>query len=93
MSVANASTGIPEAYRERFYRADPSHNRQIEGMGLRLSLSREITRAHGGGLAAGRASGEGSEACAAFAGVTSKPERTTEPAAVNSAASSVGAET
>ena len=54
VSVANASTGIPSADHERiferFYRADPSHNRQIEGVGLGLSLSREIVRAHGGDL-------------------------------------------
>ncbi len=54
VSVANASLGIPDADRERiferFYRADQSHNRQIEGVGLGLSLSREIARAHGGDL-------------------------------------------
>ncbi len=54
ISIANASTGIPAADHERiferFYRADPSHNRQVEGVGLGLSLSREITRAHGGDL-------------------------------------------
>jgi signal transduction histidine kinase len=52
--VANASKGIPPADRERiferFYRADAAHNRRIEGVGLGLSLSREIARAHGGDL-------------------------------------------
>lgn len=52
--VANASAGIPiEATHkifERFYRVDAAHSRQIEGVGLGLSLSREIARAHGGEL-------------------------------------------
>lgn len=54
VNISNASEGIPMADRERiferFYRADPDHTRQIEGMGLGLSLSREIVRAHGGDL-------------------------------------------
>jgi signal transduction histidine kinase len=52
--VSNASKGIPPADRERiferFHRADAAHNRRIEGVGLGLSLSREIARAHGGDL-------------------------------------------
>ncbi len=54
LSIANSSAGIPQADHERiferFYRADPAHNRQVEGVGLGLSLSREIVRAHGGDL-------------------------------------------
>lgn len=52
--VANASAGIPVSERnrifERFYRADPAHGRQVEGVGLGLAVSREIVRAHGGDL-------------------------------------------
>jgi signal transduction histidine kinase len=52
--VANASQGIPPADRERiferFHRSDAARNRRIEGVGLGLSLSREIARAHGGDL-------------------------------------------
>ncbi|MGL4378994.1 MAG: sensor histidine kinase [Microcoleaceae cyanobacterium] len=54
VTVTNSSLDIPQSDRERifdrFYRGDRSHNRQIEGLGLGLSLSREIARAHGGEL-------------------------------------------
>lgn len=53
-SVANTSKGIPEADRKRvfhrFYRADPAHSREVDGVGLGLSLAREIVRSHGGKL-------------------------------------------
>ena len=52
--ISNASAGIAVADEgklfERFYRADTAHSRQVEGVGLGLSLSREIARAHGGEL-------------------------------------------
>lgn len=35
---------------ERFYRGDPSRNRRVDGVGLGLSLAREIALAHGGDL-------------------------------------------
>lgn len=54
LCFANSSPGIPVGAREhifeRFFRADPAHNRKIEGVGLGLALSREIARAHGGEL-------------------------------------------
>lgn len=54
VSFANASTGIPahdsKHIFDRFYRADAEHARQTEGVGLGLSLSREIACAHGGDL-------------------------------------------
>ncbi|HLO86435.1 MAG TPA: ATP-binding protein [Nostocaceae cyanobacterium] len=54
LTVTNSSQTIPARDRERiferFYRGDPSRNRQIEGIGLGLSLSREIARAHNGDL-------------------------------------------
>lgn len=52
--VSNASAGIAPANRarlfERFFRADQAHSRNVEGVGLGLSVSREIARAHGGDL-------------------------------------------
>ena len=52
--VANSSPGIPIGDRdkifERFFRADPAHGREVEGVGLGLSVSREIARAHGGDI-------------------------------------------
>ncbi len=55
IDVANASAGIAAVHRERlfdrFYRADQTHNRRVAGVGLGLSLAREIALAHGGQLA------------------------------------------
>ncbi len=52
--VSNSSEGIAAALREkifeRFFRVDSAHSRSVEGVGLGLSVSREIARAHGGDL-------------------------------------------
>ena len=52
--IANTGPGIPPADRgrifERFFRADQSRSHRVEGVGLGLSLSREILRAHNGDL-------------------------------------------
>ncbi len=54
VTIANASQDIPvnecDRIFDRFYRGDPSRNRKVEGIGLGLSLAREIARAHGGDL-------------------------------------------
>lgn len=54
VEFSNACAPLDAAQRarffERFYRADPAHNRQVDGTGLGLSLAREIARAHGGEL-------------------------------------------
>lgn len=52
--IANASKGIPVEDRDRifdrFHRGDPARTRKVEGLGLGLSLAREIVRAHQGDL-------------------------------------------
>ncbi|MBE9159275.1 HAMP domain-containing protein [Nodosilinea sp. LEGE 06152] len=54
LTLTNATTPLTaaEASRlfDRFYRGEPSRARQTEGLGLGLSLAREIARAHGGDL-------------------------------------------
>lgn len=54
LTLCNTGPGIPEADRERiftrFHRVDLARDRRVDGVGLGLSLSREIIRAHGGEL-------------------------------------------
>jgi two-component system heavy metal sensor histidine kinase CusS len=54
LSIANTGPSLtPEEQGrlfERFYRGDPAHNRRTDGVGLGLSLAREIAHAHGGEL-------------------------------------------
>lgn len=54
VTIANASIDIPLGDRsrifERFHRGDPARTRKVEGIGLGLSLAREIARAHHGDL-------------------------------------------
>jgi two-component system heavy metal sensor histidine kinase CusS len=59
VTVANTGPGISADDRprifERFYRGDPARRRdRAHGVGLGLSLSREILRAHGGELTLAR---------------------------------------
>lgn len=54
IEVSNASDGIAAEHRarlfDRFYRADQAHQRRVDGVGLGLSLARDIAHAHGGTL-------------------------------------------
>ncbi|MDZ8052575.1 MAG: sensor histidine kinase [Aulosira sp. ZfuVER01] len=54
VTIANASKDIAASDRDRlfdrFYRGDPARTRKVEGIGLGLSLAREIARAHRGDL-------------------------------------------
>lgn len=54
LTIGNTGPGIPARDQasvfERFYRGDPANSPRVDGLGLGLSLSREIVRAHGGEL-------------------------------------------
>jgi heavy metal sensor kinase len=54
LTLCNTGPGIPPADRERiftrFHRVDAARDRRLDGVGLGLSLAREIIRAHGGEL-------------------------------------------
>lgn len=54
VTIANASIDISvsdeERIFDRFHRGDPARTRKVEGIGLGLSLAREIARAHHGDL-------------------------------------------
>lgn len=54
VTVSNSGPGIPAADQDRlfdrFFRSDTARGRRVDGVGLGLSLAREITRAHGGVL-------------------------------------------
>lgn len=54
LRIANTGPGIPARERQRifdrFHRVDSARSREHGGVGLGLSLSREIARAHGGDL-------------------------------------------
>jgi signal transduction histidine kinase len=54
ITISNCSTEIPvsdsDRIFDRFHRGDPARTRQVEGIGLGLSIAREIARAHGGEL-------------------------------------------
>ncbi|MBN2549517.1 MAG: HAMP domain-containing protein [Anaerolineales bacterium] len=61
--VSDAGPGIPADHLplifERFYRADPSRNRDKGGSGLGLAIVRSLVVAHGGGVSASSVEGQG----------------------------------
>jgi signal transduction histidine kinase len=64
IDVADTGIGIEEAALsrvfDRFYRADESHSRLVEGQGLGLAIVRSIVRVHGGTVEAHRRAEGGS---------------------------------
>jgi signal transduction histidine kinase len=52
LTVTNTGPGIPQEQLERvfdrFFRGDPSHNREVEGCGLGLTIAQRLVQAHGG---------------------------------------------
>ncbi|HVS53173.1 MAG TPA: ATP-binding protein [Opitutaceae bacterium] len=65
LTIGNTGAGIPAERRAslfaRFYRADPSRERDSGGSGLGLSLCREIATAHGGTIELARAEADWTE--------------------------------
>lgn len=63
LKVHNTGPAIPPESQERifdrFYRVDSSHNREIEGNGLGLAISKSIVQAHKGKITVHSASNEG----------------------------------
>ncbi len=63
LKVHNTGPAIPadaqERIFDRFYRADSSHNREIEGNGLGLAIAKSIVEAHKGKITVHSAEGEG----------------------------------
>ena len=55
LAVNNTGPGVPPEDMgkvfDRFYRTNKARDRAVDGVGLGLSLAREIVRAHGGELA------------------------------------------
>jgi len=66
ITIADDGPGIPEDRLEEvfepFYRLDPSRSRKTGGVGLGLSIARDIARSHGGGLVLRNRAGGGVEA-------------------------------
>jgi signal transduction histidine kinase len=54
LTVTNTGPGIPpeiiDRVFDRFFRGDPSHNKEIDGCGLGLSIARRIVEAHSGDI-------------------------------------------
>jgi signal transduction histidine kinase len=66
LTIGNTGPGISQADQsrifERFFRGDPARSRdRTSGVGLGLSLSREILRAQGGELVLGRTESDWTE--------------------------------
>ena len=63
ITVADSGEGIPPddlpSVFDRFYRADPSRSRATGGVGLGLTIARQLVEAHGGTIAAESAPGGG----------------------------------
>ena len=79
LTVGNTGPGIPASdlprVFERFFRGDPARTRdRTSGVGLGLSLSREILRAHGGELILSRAECDWTEFTATLPLTAATPE-------------------
>jgi signal transduction histidine kinase len=64
VTVADTGEGLPKEdlalVFERFYRVDPSRARRTGGVGLGLTIAKQLVEAHDGTIAVERTPGEGS---------------------------------
>jgi len=64
INIADDGPGIPDEHIghifERFYRVDRARSRELGGVGLGLSIARELAHAHGGAITVHSTPGEGS---------------------------------
>jgi heavy metal sensor kinase len=64
IAISDSGSGIPAEHLphifDRFYRVDRARSRELGGVGLGLSIARELARAHGGDVTVHSVSGEGS---------------------------------
>jgi two-component system, OmpR family, heavy metal sensor histidine kinase CusS len=77
--IANTGPGIPAAERgrlfQRFYRGDGSRSGRSEGVGLGLSLAREVVRAHGGEVLLEESRGTSTSFCLSLSLNSSEPNK------------------
>lgn len=63
LAIQDSGPGLPpgelDRIFERFYRADPSRQREDGGSGLGLAIAKSIVQAHGGQVSAGSEAGKG----------------------------------
>ena len=66
-SVIDSGLGIAAQHLpllfERFYRADPSRNRETGGAGLGLAIAKSLILAQGGSIRASSVEGQGTTVC------------------------------
>ena len=65
-TASNIDTGSLNRYFDRFYRADASRSKDIEGFGIGLSIAKSIVELHGGSISAVSEDGASITITAAF---------------------------
>ena len=83
ITVADSGNGIPEKMKDRvfepFFRVDKSRSRSLGGVGLGLSLVREIVRVHGGSISVNDNMPNGTVFVVSLPIIDKHPKEATEP--------------